>query len=104
MDTVIDFTHTNWAPRAAGVLSATALVVVLFAVGACAPDQERLRAERTIEAEYDLASGRLELITFDSDDNGTVDTWSHMDGNTVVRIEIDSDEERDPTAGAPSAG
>ena len=47
-----------------------------LAVGACAPDPERLRAQRAIEAEYDRETGRLELITFDSDDNGTVDTWS----------------------------
>ena len=62
---------------------------MLFAVGACAPDPERLRAQRTIEAEYDRETGRLELITFDSDDNGTVDTWSYMEGKKVLRIEID---------------
>ena len=75
------------------VRSVTGLVTALFAVGACAPDPEQLRAQRTIEAEYDVESGRLELITFDSNDNGTIDTWSYMDGNTVIRIEIDRDED-----------
>ena len=69
------------------------LLVGVLAVGACAPDPERLRAERTINAEYDRESGRLELITFDSDDNGTVDTWSYMAGNTVLRIEVDDDDD-----------
>ena len=66
---------------------------MLFAVGACAPDPERLRAQRTIEAGSDRETGRLELITFDSDDNGTVDTWSDMEGKKVLRIEIDRDED-----------
>ena len=89
MDTLIDFVfiHTSRGRHVA------ALVTLLFAVGACASDPERLRAERTIEAEYDRETGRLELITFDSDDNGTVDTWSYMDGNRVLRIEIDRDED-----------
>ena len=85
MDTVIDFLHTNRCRPVA------ALVTVLF--GACAPDPERLRAQRTIEAEYERETGQLELITFDSDDNGTVDTWSYMEGKQVLRIEIDRDED-----------
>ena len=90
----------KWTPSAISASSHTgrsrhvaACVTLLFAVGACAPDPERLRAERTIEAEYDRETGRLELITFDSNDNGTIDTWSYMDGNRVVRIEIDNDED-----------
>ena len=73
----------HWARRTAAVAGGAALVVSLFAAGACAPDPERFRAQRTIDAEYDTETGRLELITFDSNDNGTVDTWSYMDGNTV---------------------
>ncbi len=78
-------------------VAATAWAVCVLAVTlvgvACAPDPAQLRARRTIDAEYDIETGRLELITFDSDDNGTIDTWSYMDGNTVLRIEIDQDED-----------
>ena len=77
----------------AGVGSVTPVVALLIAVAACAPDPDRRRAQRTIDAEYDRETGRLELITFDSNDNGTIDTWSFMDGNTVLRIEIDRDED-----------
>ena len=89
MDIVVNFDciRTNRSRHVA------AFVTVLFAVGACAPDPERLRAQRTIEAEYDRQTGWLELITFDSDDNGTVDTRSYMEGNRVLRIEIDRDED-----------
>ena len=76
-----------------GRFGSSIALVVLIAVGACAPNPQRLRAERTIDAAYDRENGRLELITFDSDDNGIVDTWSHMDGRVVRRIEIDSDED-----------
>lgn len=69
------------------------LAVTRVAGAACAPDPEQLRAQRTIDAEYDMETGRLELITFDSDDNGTVDTWSYIDGNTVLRIGIDQNED-----------
>ena len=69
------------------------LAVTLAAGAACAPDPEQLRAQRTIDAEYDIETGRLALITFGSDDNGTVDTWSYIDGNTVLQIEIDQNED-----------
>ena len=77
-------------PRRMTTLGAFVLAL-LFA--ACASDPEQLRAERTVAAEYDAATGRLELIAFDSDDNGTADTWSYMDGRFVERIEFDRDED-----------
>src|SRR3954462_6393602 len=43
--------------------------------------------------EYDSLTGKLKLLKYDSDGNGTVDTWSFMDGGRVVRIEIDKDED-----------
>ena len=73
--------------------SAGALVVTLVAGVSCAPDPAQRRAERTVDAEYDVETGRLELITFDSDDNGTIDTWSYMEGNTVLHTEMDHDED-----------
>jgi hypothetical protein len=44
-------------------------------------------------AEYDKTTGKLKLLKYDSDGNGTVDTWSYMDGARVVRIEIDKNED-----------
>lgn len=44
-----------------------------------------------VEPVYDEATGRLELLKYDGDGDGRVDTWSYMDGPRVVRIEIDTD-------------
>ena len=57
------------------------------------PDGEIQRAVHTVEAEHDQATGRLELIRLDFNDNGTNDTWSYMDGRIVQRIEIDRAED-----------
>ncbi len=46
-----------------------------------------------IEPIYDQQTGKLQLLKYDSNGNGKIDTWSYMDGARVVRIEIDSDED-----------
>jgi hypothetical protein len=46
-----------------------------------------------ITPQYDDKTGKLRLLTYDSNGNGKVDTWSYMDGARVVRIEIDQDED-----------
>jgi hypothetical protein len=46
-----------------------------------------------IEPVYDKATGKLQLLKYDSNGNGKADTWSYMDGARVVRIEIDNDED-----------
>ena len=46
-----------------------------------------------IEPVYDKQTGKLQLLKYDSNKNGKVDTWSYMDGTRVLRIEIDSDED-----------
>ena len=43
--------------------------------------------------EYDPATGKLQLLKYDSDGDGKIDTVSHMDGARVVKIEIDKDED-----------
>lgn len=48
---------------------------------------------KRITPRYDKATGKLQLLEYDSNGNGVADTWSHMDGARVVRIEIDHDED-----------
>ena len=50
-------------------------------------------AGKRIEPVYDQKTGKLQLLKYDSNGNGTIDTWSYMDGARVVRIEIDKDED-----------
>ena len=72
MDFVIDFVFTTPATIGGSRRSSRCC----WPSGHVRPTRERLRAQLAIEAEYDRGTGRLELITFDSDHNGTVDTWS----------------------------
>lgn len=75
----------RWTHRITSVLALT-----LFALG-CHPGSRR--DEQRIEPVYDQNTGRLQLLKYDSDGNGTPDTFSYMDGARVLRIEIDKDED-----------
>ena len=44
-----------------------------------------------IEPVYDKTTGQLQLLKYDSNGDGKIDTWSYMDGSRVLRIEIDKD-------------
>lgn len=68
-----------------------ALKALLVLASVCAPacaDRGDVD-ERRIEPVYDSATGKLRLLKYDSDGNGTTDTWCHMDGARLVRIEVD---------------
>jgi hypothetical protein len=45
-----------------------------------------------LEPVYDQATGRLQLLKYDANGDGKVDTWSYMDGARIVRIELDPDQ------------
>ena len=66
-----------------------AAVLLVLAAGGCVADDRNKR----IEPVYDKQTGRLQLLKYDSNGNGKVDTWSYMDGTRVLRIEIDKDED-----------
>ena len=67
-----------------------AAVTTMLSAAACSRTSD---AARRITPEYDKKTGKLTLLKYDSNGNGTVDTWSYMDGSRVVRIEIDKDED-----------
>ena len=46
----------------------------------------------TIEPVYEETTGKLQLLKYDANGDGTIDTWSYMDGARVVRIELDPDQ------------
>ena len=83
------FEMSDWRPAhdAGWIVLATCLALV----GCGAPDEGA--APGLLSAGYDPATGRLELIEYDADENGIVDTWTHMDGSRVLRVEIDADED-----------
>ena len=65
---------------------AIALLAGVLATGAC-----RSRETSHIEPVYDPQTGKLQLLKSDSNGDGKIDTWSHMDGTRVLRIELDTD-------------
>lgn len=61
------------------------LLWALIVSAACGGSTDR------VEPVYDQATGRLQLLKYDANGDGNVDTWSYMEGPRVVRIEIDTD-------------
>jgi hypothetical protein len=54
---------------------------------------EITETKKRITPEYNKTTGKLQLLNYDSNGNGKVDTFSYMDGARVLRIEIDTDED-----------
>lgn len=73
--------------RPARKYSAALLTAVLVSACGAAADQSP-----QMQQVYD-DTGKLQLLKYDSNGNGTVDTWSYMDGPRIVRIELDADED-----------
>jgi hypothetical protein len=53
----------------------------------------RSRESSNIQPVYDKLTGKLQLLKYDSNGDGKVDTWSYMDGTRVLRVEIDKDQD-----------
>ena len=70
-----------------------ALVTLMFVATGCGDDPDRARREPAVQAEYDQDTGRLQQLTYDSNNDGHVDIWTYMDGTTIVRVEMDRDED-----------
>jgi antitoxin component YwqK of YwqJK toxin-antitoxin module len=69
-----------------------ALLTVLACLGACV-DAETERLKETTRPTYDPATGRLKELTYDSNKNGRIETWTEMDGTRPVRARIDRNED-----------
>jgi hypothetical protein len=74
----------------------TAVLVMSLTVAAtpgCAPDPGKERLKATTKATYDPQTGRLQRLTYDSNKNGKIDTWTYMDGTRILRAEVDTNED-----------
>ena len=74
-------------------VQATTALLLLIALPSTSCNRQGDEARKRITPEYDKKTGKLQLLKYDSNGNGKVDTWSYMDGARVVRIEIDKDED-----------
>ena len=58
------------------------------------------RARIEPHARPTATTGRLQLLKYDANGDGRVDTWSHMDGARILRIEIDTNHDGASTGGS----
>jgi O-antigen ligase len=49
------------------------------------------RNDVSVKASYAKTTGKLELLTYDTNKDGKADAWGHMDGSRLVRMEFDKD-------------
>ena len=72
-------------------LSQWLALLALFA-GACS-GSDKARDDAAITPSYDSATGKLKELAYDSNHNGSLDTWTDMDGARPVLSRIDRNED-----------
>ena len=75
----------------AGIVAAVASGVVAGRISGRYGD--RTDVDYRVRRVYDPATRRLTFIAFDSDGDLKFDTWSYMDNERAVRVEIDDDQD-----------
>ena len=70
-----------------------AIALSISLTAAACSDSEREREKLGIKPTYDKSTGKLKELTYDSNQNGKVDTWTDMDGARPVQTRIDRNED-----------
>lgn len=70
----------------------SACAVILTVAAGCS-NSERAREKQGITPTYDKTTGKLKELTYDSNHNGRVDTWTAMDGARPLLSRIDRNED-----------
>ena len=78
------------AKRAAAPVS---LLLASCVVAACQNSASSQDAQGRIEPAYDQATGKLTRLSYDSNNDGTHDTWAFMDGARLTRLEADENQD-----------
>lgn len=71
-------------------LSVPTVFCAALVCAACS-DPGKARLRETTRPTYDQSTGKLTQLTYDADKNGTIDTWTDMDGTKPLRSRIDRD-------------
>jgi len=70
----------------------TFVALVLVTTAACSSSSPKDHADAAgVQASYSKTTGKLELVTYDTNRDGTADAWAHMEGTRLVRMDIDRD-------------
>ncbi len=67
--------------------------VILAALAASCSNPEKAQEKAGIKPTYDKTTGKLAELTYDSNHNGRIDTWTDMDGARPLRTRIDRNED-----------
>ncbi len=81
--------HPPASPGGRGPATALIVAVALAAASgaACGGSSEK----PAVESRYSKTTGKLELLVYDTNKDGTPDAWTHMDGTRLLRMDIDRD-------------
>ncbi len=95
--------RTGSAGKASRWFDPTTLIICVGFVAAVASGVVSYRAQGRygdlhqpdprVRKEFDPQTGELTLVAFDSDGNLRIDTWSHMKGDRLIRMDVDADED-----------
>lgn len=66
-------------------------VAAIVGLASCSGQPGEAPETAGVKATYSKTTGKLELITYDTNKDGKVDAWSRMDGTRLVSMEIDRD-------------
>jgi hypothetical protein len=64
-------------------------LVTLAAAAGCSSGGPGEAESAGVKATYSKSTGKLELITYDTNKDGKVDAWGHMEGTRLVWMDID---------------
>ena len=81
---------THHLRLAAAALAAAVLTPGLVFTLACGGPSSPAGDKPAVNASYNKKTGKLELLTFDTNKDGKTDVWNYMDGTRLVRSEIDT--------------
>jgi hypothetical protein len=70
-------------------LSLSSLAFSALAAWSCVQGPDFTSSGKSIRPDYDPSTGRLTKLAYDSNGDGTDDTWGYMDGARVIRVESD---------------
>jgi hypothetical protein len=77
--------------RFPGIVPLTAAIAASLALAGCRGNSGQGPEASGVKTTYSKTTGKLELITYDTNKDGKVDAWSHMDGTRLVSMDIDRD-------------
>lgn len=72
---------------------AAGLLLASCVASGCRATETGKQPQSRIEPVYDKTTGKLTRLSYDSNGNGTHDTWAFMDGIRLLKLEADENED-----------